>query len=362
MTYLLARTADRLLWGARYLERAEDTARVVRAYSDLVFDYDSDEMLSWEPLAALTGSIKYADSSPEERGYTIPEGDSTGERPVIAYMLGDRSNPSSIASSVTAARANLRTTREVMPREAWQAANHLSQYVDGAVAGAVDRAVRDRFLGRVIEICRRLDGVLESTMTRGNAFYMLRLGRLLERADMTTRVLGVAAANALHNERFRRETGAREDIVIDEVQWMSVLRSVSALQMYQRATRGPIDGLAVVNFLMTYAPFPRSVQGCFDEVRLLLAALPNPQAPLDLLAAAEGLLAQTGQDVTEGASLDRAMERIQVALGELSESIYGTYVGAALEAGTVQHHDQSQSQSQSQSPRQPARLVGGGDA
>ncbi|HWL45588.1 MAG TPA: alpha-E domain-containing protein [Ilumatobacter sp.] len=351
MTVLLARTADRLLWGARYLERSEDTARVVRAYSDLVFDY-SDEMLSWEPLAALTGSDKYADSSPDERGYTIPADDFGGERTVIHYMLGDRLNPSSVVSSVTAARANLRTTREVLPREAWQAANHLSQYCDGAVVGAVERGVRDRFLARVIEVCRRLDGVLDSTMTRGHAYYMLRLGRLLERADMTTRVLGVAAANALHNERFRRESGAREDIVIDEVQWMSVLRSVAALQMYQRATRGPIEGLAVVNFLMTHAAFPRSVQGCLDEIRFLLAALPNSGGPLELLAAAEGLLAQTGHDVTEGASLDREMERVQAAIAEVSEEIYRTYVGGALAAAP----------NQSQSQGGAGQLPGGGDA
>lgn len=361
VTFLLARTAERLLWGARYLERAEDTARVVRAYSDLVFDY-SDELLSWEPLAALTGTLKYADSSSDERGYVIPEGDTTGERTVIHYMLGDRNNPSSIVSSVTAARANLRTTREVMPREAWQAANHLSQYCDGAVVGAVERAVRDRFLGRVIETCRRLDGVLESTMTRGPAYYMLRLGRLLERADMTTRVLGVAAANALHNERFRRESGAREDIVIDEVQWMSVLRSVSALQMYQRATRGPIEGLAVVNFLMTYGPFPRSVQGCFDEMRLLLAALPNSAGPLGLLAAAESLLAQTGQDVTEGASLDREMERIQQAIAELADELYRTYIGAALDPSAASGGPAVASQHQTSAGGPAARLPGRGDA
>jgi uncharacterized alpha-E superfamily protein len=329
---LLARTADRLLWGARYLERAEDTARVVRAYGDLVFDY-SDEWLSWEPLAELTGTHG-------ERGYAIPDSDPTAERAVIAYMLSDRLNPSSIASGVAAARANLRTTREVMPREAWQACNQLSQYVDAASAGAVDRGVRDRFLQRVVEICRRLDGVLESTMTRGPAYYMLRIGRLLERADMTTRVLGVAAANALRNERFRRETGAREDVVIDEVQWMSVLRSVSALQMYQRATRGPIEGLAVVEFLMTYSPFPRSVKSCFDELRLLLAALPNADRPTYRLAYAESLLVQTGQDVVEGASLDREMERIQAAIADLAAEIHATYVGSPLDSYGAQRQGQ----------------------
>jgi uncharacterized alpha-E superfamily protein len=350
VTALLARTADRLLWGARYLERAEDTARVVRAYGDLVFDY-SDEWLSWEPLAELTGSHG-------TRGYTIPESDPTGERTVIAYMLSDRLNPSSIASGVAAARANLRTTREVMPREAWQACNQLSQYVDAASAGAVDRGVRDRFLQRVVEICRRLDGVLESTMTRGHAYYMLRIGRLLERADMTTRVLGVAAANALRNERFRRETGAREDVVIDEVQWMSVLRSVSALQMYQRATRGPIDGLAVVHFMMTYGAFPRSVKGCFDELRILLAALPNSDRPLYRLAYAEGLLVQTGHDVVQGASLDREMEGIQAAIADLAAEIHATYVGSPLD--TDGRQSQRQGDARGVHPRD--RLVGTGDA
>lgn len=315
MRMLLARTADRLLWGARYLERAEDTARVVRAYGDLVFDY-SDELLSWEPLAAMTGSD----------GSSI-----SGEREVLTYLLADRANPSSIVSSAVAARANLRTTREVLPREAWQAANQLSQYVLATSSGAVERNLRDGFLLRVIEICRRLDGTIDSTMTRAHPYRMLRIGRLLERADMTTRVLGVAAASALRNERARRATGAREDVAIDEVVWMAVLRSVAALQMYQRATRGPISGLAVVDFLLTYRTFPRSVQGCFDELRALLTALPNPDGPLDRLRAAEVLLDESGREVVEGAALDREMEQIQVAIGDLAASIHHTYVGTFLD-------------------------------
>jgi len=313
---LLARTADRLLWGARYLERAEDTARAVRAYGDLVFDY-SDEMLSWEPLAAMTGG---------------DGAEAVGEREVLTYMLADRANPSSIVSSALAARSNLRTTREVLPREAWQAANQLSQYVQATCSGAVERNLRDGFLLRVIEISRRFDGSVDAAMTRAHPYRMLRIGRLLERADMTTRVLGVAAANALRSERTRRASGAREDVAIDEVVWMGVLRSVAALQMYQRATRGPISGIAVVNFLMTYRTFPRSVQGCFDELRVLLTALPNPAGPLERLRVAESLLEASGHEVVEGAALDRAMEGIQGAIADVAAAIHHTYVGSLLDA------------------------------
>ena len=315
MAVLLARTADRLYWGARYIERAEDTARIVRAYNDLVVDFPSVELLRWEPLAALTGSTK---------DFVVPPEDPSGERTMLRHLLADASNPGSIISAVTLARENLRTTREVMPREAWQAVNQLSQYVAATASGAVERQLRDRFLVRVIEISRRLDGILESTMSRSNEYRMLRLGRLIERADMTTRVLGVAAAGILQVEAAHRES-----LVHDEIRWMNVLRSVSALQMYQRAVRGPIDGISVVRFLFSYAPFPRSVQGCFDEIRSVLVGMPAPQEVLAQLDATEAVLAAV-DPTAAGAPLDAAMDRVQVAIAAFDRAVGDRYVASAL--------------------------------
>ena len=147
MAQLLARTADRLYWGARYIERAEDTARIVRAYNEFVVDDSSQDLLRWEPLAAVAGS---------DPSIVVPPNDPSGEITVVRYLLADRSNPGSIVSTVTLARENLRTTREVMPREAWQAVNQLTHYVEATASGGVERQLRDRFLGRVIEISRRL--------------------------------------------------------------------------------------------------------------------------------------------------------------------------------------------------------------
>jgi len=316
MAQLLARTADRLYWGARYIERAEDTARIVRAYNELVVDYPSPEMLRWEPLAALTGS---------DTSVYVPPTDPSGEITVVRYLLADRSNPGSIVSTVAMARENLRTTREVMPREAWQAVNQLSHYVDATASGAVERQLRDRFLVRVVEISRRLDGILESTMTRSNEFRMLRLGRLLERADMTTRVLGVAAAGALELEAARRDERS-----IDQVRWMSVLRSVSALQMYQRAVRGPIDGLSVVRFLLSYSPFPRSVQGCLDDIRGVLSQLPDPDGVIEVLDDTQRALSASHPDVGTGVELDRAMEATQASIVRLDRAIRERYVASVV--------------------------------
>ena len=239
---------------------------------------------------------------------------------VLTYLIADRSNPGSIVSCVSRSRENLRTTREVMPREAWQALNGLSQYVDAAGPSAVRRRLRDRFLARVIDDSRRLDGVLDSTMTRANPFRLFRLGRLVERADMTTRVVGVRAAVLLQGDPSRAAA------ITEEVEWLSVLRSLSALQMYQRARRGPIEGAAVVRFLLFYSPFPRSVQSCLDEIRSIVSALPSPQDVLDCLDRTEQVLAACQPLVSDGHELDDAMDRLQNAIAVLDNAIWERYV------------------------------------
>ena len=203
-----------------------------------------------------------------------------------------------------------------------------SQYVDATANGAVDRQLRDRFLVRVVQISRRLDGILESTMTRSDPYQLIRLGRLVERADMTTRVLGVAAAGILS-----LESADRADLVNDEVRWMSVLRSVSALQMYQRSDHGPIDGVGVVRFLLYWSSFPRSVQGCFDEIRDVVGELPRPELVSAALDHAEQVLRQADPRSADAEQLDRAMDRVQTAIAGLSDAIHETYVGDSLRTG-----------------------------
>jgi uncharacterized alpha-E superfamily protein len=307
---LLARVADRLYWAARYMERAEDTARIIRAYHDLVVDFPGDVMLPWEPLVAIGGNVVSFDITPD---------DYSGEMTVLQFLIADRRNPGSVISAIGMARENLRTTREVIPREAWLTVNTLSHFVIGAAPGAVRRQNRDRFLARVIDDSRRLDGVIDSTMTRANPYRLLRIGRLIERADMTTRVLGVRAAELLQLQ----SSGA--ELLSDEVQWMGVLRSLSALQMFQRATRGPIEGEAVVRFLLFYAAFPRSVQSCLDEIRAVLYTLPNPGDVIDALDQAEKVLAEARPIASDGHELDDAMDRVQLAITDLNGAIARQY-------------------------------------
>ena len=316
---LLSRVAGRLYWGARYIERAEDTARIIRAFHELAIDQPGPARVRWEPLATVAGtSVDLTSTEPADRD--------GGEEAVLHHLIADRSHPSSISSCVAAARENLRTTREVMPREAWLVLNGLSQQVDDGAATAVSRQFRDRFLGQVIGDSRQLDGVIESTMTRAHPYRMWRLGRLIERADMTTRVLGVRAASLLVVDAGVDSESGLETHLHEEVQWMGVLRSVSALQMYQRATHAAIDGAAVVRFLLFYSPFPRSVQGCIDELRTVVMALPSPQAVIAALDHSQTVLDHCDPIVSDGGALDDAMEDCQRSIAAINQAILERFV------------------------------------
>jgi uncharacterized alpha-E superfamily protein len=304
---LLSRVADRTYWAARYVERAEDSARVLRAYGDVLADLPTSSV-RWSPLVSISGS-----------DLQLPAVSGSDENQVAQYLIADREHPNSIANAVERCRENLRTCREVLPREAWHTVNDLSIYVRGAAVTSVERRRRDRFLARVIDESRRLDGVLNSTMSRDEAFEMWRLGRYIERADMTTRVLGVRAATLL-----ALPPGATDEFA--EVQWMGVLRSLSALQMYQRATNGHIEGPSVVRFLLFDHRFPRSVAGCLAEMRTSILRLPAYSTVLGAVEAADRQLRRSRPAADDGVALDAAMDAVQLALARLNDVMHEHYV------------------------------------
>jgi uncharacterized alpha-E superfamily protein len=332
---LLSRVAHRLYWAARYIERAEDTARLVRAHGELMADLPPHIEARWEPLVSVTGSdVQFRHLNGHGQSQSQSQGrqsqsQSNGHAPedaelaVARFLVTDRSNPSSVVSSVVAARDNLRTTRECVPREAWAAVNDLYLYVTTEADRGADRRLRDRFLSRVIDNGRRVDGVLATSMTHDEAYIMWRLGRAIERADMTTRVLGVRAVEVLTHPANGASAALRNH---DEVQWMGVLRSVWGLQMYQRAVRGPIEGRSVVRFLLDHDRFPRAVRALLREIRRALRELPESDGPLDAVEHVEAVLRESSAASNDGSALDKAMDDLQVAIALLDKRITERYL------------------------------------
>lgn len=309
---LLSRVAERVYWGARYVERAQCTARIVRTYTELMVDLPTSVLTSWEPLLAVAGS---------EVAFELARGGATDEASIVGFLLADLANPGSMAASVGQARENLRTTREIVPREAWQTLNDLHHYVVANVDSGCSRANRGRFLNRVIGECQQLDGVLATVMLRDEAHEIWQLGEALERADMTTRVLGVRAATLLMSHQAGDAQRA-----YDDVQWMSVLRSVSALQMYQRAHGGTIDAHTAVEFLLMDPRFPRSVAACVQRIRQCLGRLPHPSRTLPSVDALDAVLGDAVGHTHDGSALDTAMDEVQEALGSVHTSVTDAFL------------------------------------
>jgi uncharacterized alpha-E superfamily protein len=328
---LLSRVAGRIYWAARYIERAEDTARLVRAHGELVADLPPHISARWEPLVAVVGSdVRFRRLNGQSQSQSQTQTQTNGHPPedaelaVARFLISDRTNSSSVISSVVAARENLRTTRETVPREGWVTVNDLYLYVTTEADRGADRRIRERFLTRVIADARRLDGVLATAMTHDEAYVMWRLGRALERADMTTRVLGVRAAAVLTSPSSNGSSAALKDH--DEVQWMGVLRSVWGLQMYQRAVRGPIEGRSVVHFLLEHDRFPRAVRALLREIRRALRELPESDGPLDAVEHVEAVLRESSAASTDGPALDKAMDDLQVAIAQVDQRITDRYL------------------------------------
>lgn len=305
---MLSRVAQNVYWLARYVERAEDTARLINVNTNLLLDLPRDTRFGWEPLIFITGG--------ESLFFEHHEG--PDETEVITFLTGDRNNPSSILSALSFARENLRTTRDVVPREAWEQTNDLYLFVKDHLPMGISRRGRYEFLKRIIHGSQQITGLLAGTMNHGPAYDFIRLGRYLERADMTTRILDVRSADLLLNQH--------EDLTpFYNIQWVSVLKSLSAYQMYRQQVRVRVRGPDVLRFLLQNSLFPRTVCRCLDEIETCLLKLPRHDAPLKsvsdlkktVVAARVPALAQEG--------LHEFIDELQIGLARIHDQIAETY-------------------------------------
>ena len=269
---------------------------VLVEHCNLHVDLPRGVEVGWTPLLALIGSQQ------------LYEGcrDIVDEEAVIGFLVDDERNPGSIAASISRARENLRTSRSVVPPEAWEVLNSLHAHVVDHSADALDRRTRFAYLRRIVRDSQMLTGLLATTMSHDEAYAFGGLGRSLERADMTSRVLDVRAETLLPEIRG----GYRP---YDNVQWMGVLRSVGAHQMYRRSVGPKVRASAAVRFLLSDDDFPRSVSHCLYQIAQFAKKLPHHDEVLD--ATSDVLLLVHGTPVPS--SLPRAPEAIAAVLHDV---------------------------------------------
>lgn len=260
---LLSRVAERVYWQARYIERAENTARLLSVFSALLMDLPKGTKLGWHTLIQITGNEKAFHEQYKQ----------ATERNVMKFLLAER-NGVSILEMLASARENARTTREVMPTEAFELINEMYYAGRDNAEEAVGRAIRNEFLDDVVADCQQIWGLLAGSMSRDDAYSFIRLGRSLERADMTTRIVDVGSSKLLPElEVEQADAGSREPY--ENILWMNVLRSQSAFQMYRQHVRERVKAEEVVRFLLQSEQFPRSTAHNLTTLTKVLHKLPN---------------------------------------------------------------------------------------
>ena len=300
---MLSSVADRAYWAARYLERVENTARLINVYSNLLLDLPDEAGLDWRQVVSICGGADaFATYS------TTPM-----ERAAIRFIAAEPSYSGSMISSIRSARANMRTLREVVPKEAFEAVNELFLFGNQSLQKVVNRRTRYDVLSTVVEQCQQISGLLAGTMSHNAAYQFMRLGQNLERGDMTTRILDVAGG-----------IRTSESDIVNEHEttlWINMLRTLSAYQAYRQSVRQRITPVRAVYFLLADPAFPRSLRFCLGALVVAAEQLPRNAPVLKAIHAAERFLSTLSLRELAGGKLSAHVDDLQRELAGIHAAI-----------------------------------------
>jgi uncharacterized alpha-E superfamily protein len=305
---MLSRSAERLYWLARYVERTENTARLLSVYMNLMFDLPMGMELSWRFLLNITGS--------ENNFYKLYE--KPTEQNTMHFLIAETGYPGSLFSSLSSARESIRTSRDEMPDEAWQLVNEMFLYAKNNTELASERRGRVLLLQKITEGCQRFTGFLSGAMSHDHALSFIRLGRSIERADMTTRILDIGSVLLAED----RSDQIRE---FESSLWINVLKSLSAFLMYRKHRRHRINSDDVLDYLLRDKDFPRAVLHCINELQAYINLLPNSSALNENLKKLEIFLMDMNIQQSTPSELHDLLDYIQARLGDTHNQIESTW-------------------------------------
>lgn len=309
---MLSRVADSIYWMNRYVERAENVARFVDVNLNLLLDAPVGMEQQWDPIVITTGDQKI---------FRQRYGEATAEN-ILKFLTFDREYPNSIISCLRSARENARSVREVISSEMWEQVNDFYLMVNEAADGGLISELH-HFFPQVKMASHLFAGVMEATMAHTEGWHFGQLGRLLERADKTGRILDV---------KYYILLPAVTDVgsSLDDLQWIALLKSASAYEMY-RKRQYRITPRGVTEFLILNREFPRSILFCLLQAERSLheisgtppgtwrtdsdRALGRLRSELDYLTIDE--ITQQG--------LHEFLDNLEVRLNEVGEKIFADF-------------------------------------
>jgi uncharacterized alpha-E superfamily protein len=309
---MLSRVADAIYWMSRYVERAENVARFVDVNLHLALDFpEAGEQ--WSPLVATTGDSEL---------FTKRYGETSRDN-VLHFLTFDRESPNSIISCLALARENARSVREIISSEMWEQVNNAYLLVMEAARSRLALEAPHDFFTTVKQASQLFVGITYLTMSHSEAWHFARLGRLLERADKTSRILDVKYFLLLPQPT---DIGTAHDAL----HWGALLRSASAFEMY-RKRHAAITPAKVVEFLILDRRFPRTVRYCLAKGERSLHAITGASMGTWTNGAerelgrlnAELSYADTNEILARG--LHEYIDALQQRLNYVSQQVYATF-------------------------------------
>jgi uncharacterized alpha-E superfamily protein len=315
---MLSRVAESMYWMSRYIERAENVARFVDVNLTLMLDLPTGSPQQWKPLVDIT-----ADTQEFLERYGT-----ANEQNVIRFLTFDNENVNSIVSCLRAARENARTVREAISSEMWEQLNESYLMVSDAARHGGYLADPQELFASVKMASHLFAGVTDATMTHGEGWHFCQLGRMLERADKTSRIVDV---------KYFLLLPTLEDVgtTVDDMQWAAVLRSASALEMYHRR-HGRLSPTRIVEFLLLDRDFPRAIHYCLMAARRSVHAISGTPSGMfrtsveQLLGAlcSELAYAQIDDVIMEG--LHEYLDDLQTRMNQVGTGIHDTFFAARV--------------------------------
>ncbi len=255
---MLGKTAGGLFWMFRYLERSENTTRLLDAGHRIAVTRSSAAENEWSSIVSTAGA----------RDAFLARHDEFEAGKVIDFLLRDRNNPSSVMSVMDAARDNARLVRTALTREVWEATNECWMTLKATLARPVSTKNLTDVLGTIRQQSGLVRGALHGSMLRNDIYNFCRLGTFIERADSTARILDVKYYVLLPSVSHVGSS-------LDNVQWETILRSVSGMRAYRWMHGGEITATGIAEFLILDRQMPRSLSFCFNKIVDNLGYLAN---------------------------------------------------------------------------------------
>lgn len=310
---MLSRVADSIYWLNRYIERAENVARFIDVNLNLMLDLPGGVSPQWKPLISVTGDLEQFNSRYSE----------VNNRNVIQFLCFDLSYENSIISCLKKARENARSIREVISSEMWEEVNSFYLMVQEASTASSLRTL-PKFFSTVKMASHRFAGVMDATMSHNEGWQFGQMGRLLERADKTTRIVDVKYFLLLPSAEW-------VGTPLDRIQWIALLKSASAYEMYTKSQHY-ITPSSVAEFLILGRQFPRSIHFCLRETQKRLHEITQTPAG-NWSNGAEKTLGKlcsqlsylTIEDIIQS-GLHEFLNEMESSINQVGNEIYNTFI------------------------------------